>query len=197
MNLIYDLHITVNPDRFDKAFVESRWKIHDIRNVQGIQHLIISQKYIGPFPLDELKKMADKLQENSALVLREKIELHFDDYITLESETNADKVIEIHYKLKKRGVFGVTGEQISELNKIGIALSFNMSTARRIISVRFKNRNAYLNFRADGRLPSCLEEEERELVIFDTNNGMDSFWPIRTMEDEKFSFDLFPQWATL
>lgn len=197
MEAIYDLHITVNPDTFDKFVIREPWQIHDIRNVQGAPHLIISQKYIGESPHNELENIAQELERFGAEILRKKIELHFNEYHDIQNVQTDIGIIEIHYKYRKPGVFGVTKEQIDELNKKKVALSFNVSKMRPIISVRFQNKEMYLVGKADKRLPEYLEQEELEIVIFDSNNQLDSFWPMRTTADEKLSFDLFPKWATL
>ena len=58
MSPTYDLHITVDPNTFKRSSIKKPWQIHDIRNVQGVPHLIVSQKYFGKFPQDELEEMA-------------------------------------------------------------------------------------------------------------------------------------------
>ena len=191
---VYDLHITVNPDGFNPLFVKPPWQIHDIHNVQGAPHLIISQKYTGNFLYRELERMAEVLQTHGALIKRKKIELHFRDCAEARRARNAFGIIEVHYKCKQRGVFPVRKTQIQELNKKKLALSFNMATNRPIISARFSNLETYENGKASDALPVFLGEEEREIVIMDTNNELDSFWPLRTANDCRLVFSEFPQW---
>lgn len=186
----YDLHLTVDPRTFNAAAMGPLWKLHDIQNVQGIPHLIVSQKYTGHDFYGELQQMADKLEKNGVYILRRKIELHFSG-----EDTNAEGIVEIHYKCRNRGVFFVPEEHIGELNRKKLAFSFNMSTARQIVSARFLNLNAWRKGKASDPLPDWIEEEEREIVIMDTNQSLDSFWPMRTGSDEKLSFASFPLWV--
>lgn len=196
MNRIYDLHITVDPRTFDKSFIAKPWQIHDIHNVQGMPHLIVSQKYFGKAPHCELKKMSKKLKKVGAKILREKIELHFSALEDIQKIGNSAKTVEIHYKLPKRRIFKVTKKQIDELNTKKMAISFNVSATRPIVSFRFCDQEAYKQCKLD-KLPLFAESEEKELVIFDTNTKLDSFWPMRFGKDKRLSPNLFPTWAVL
>ena len=186
------MHITIDPDTLDASYIRNPWRIHDINNIQGKPHFIISQKYNGSYPAKELKNMAEKLKKEGASIFREKIELHFTDFTDVGNMPPTNGIVEVHYKCKKREVFAVSNEETITLTKNKIALSFNMSTGRPIVSVRFSDVYTYFDRRANYKfLPAYFDEEEREMVIMDTNNELDSFWPLRTEADEKLSFDNF------
>ncbi len=192
---IYDLHITVSPDSLNFFSIDFPWQVHEICNVQGLPHYIISLKHVGSFPHEELKKMADALRSHKVCIVREKIERHFPSSFQRVADIGSDGVIEVHYKYAKKGIFQVTEAQIAELNKKKLALSFNVGTLRPIISVRFSDSETYLKKGVQHKpLPPYLLEEEREVVTFDTNSTLDSFWPMRAMSDKKFSFSDFPAW---
>ena len=138
-----------------------------------------------------------KLEKSSVKLLRKKTELHFDNYRDIQNLCSPVGTIEVHYKCRKRNIFQVAGEQIEELNKKKMALSFNASTKRPIVSFRFCDAKAYRKGKLNKPLPWFLSEEEREIVLFDTNQKLDSFWPMRTGVDKKLSPDLFPTWAVV
>ena len=195
---VYDLHITVDPETLDRQRIAHPWKVLDILNVQGLPHCIISRKYVGDPPHDELDNIVRKLEVWGAGVQRKKIEFHFrntaDAMFAAMFFHDAPEIIEVHYKYKQRGVFAVSAEQVEELNRMKLALSFNVATERVIVSARFAGLDAYKMGREGDELPPFLEEEEREIIIFDTNNGMDSFWPMRTVSDPRLVFGDFPPW---
>ncbi|MDP3696627.1 MAG: hypothetical protein Q8R55_01185 [Candidatus Taylorbacteria bacterium] len=190
---VYDLHITVNRDVLDTDRIVSPWKVLYILNVQGEPHCIVSRKYIGPSPADEISDMVLSLENRGSPVLRTKIERHIDGLDLDDIEKTA--IIEVHYKYRQRGIFEVNQEQVDELNVKKIALSFSETSRRLIVSARFDGLASYLKSRAPDKLPDFLEEEEREVVVYDDNRQLDSFWPIRNSFDPKLDFNEFPIWA--
>ncbi len=194
---IYDLHITVDPRTFDSLQVKPPWQVHDIENVQGIPHLIVSQKYSGHSPHREIRRMAQKLRSFGVAILRKKIELHFRDICEVPRTLRAVGIIEVHYKYRQRGTFSVNPQWINELNLKKFALSFNRTARRPIISLRWNSHEAYEQGKMKGALlPFFIEEEERELVVMDSNRELDSFWPLRTADDEPPTFRDFPHYIS-
>lgn len=189
---VFDLHITVDSSTLDRSRIRDPWRILDIKNVQGPPHCIVSMKYSGRTPQEELCGMVEALGRSGANIQREKIELHFHDHAVLGP---LNGVVEIHYKYADRGIFAVTSEQIAELNGKKLAFSFNAATGRRIISARFENIAAYRHGKTPNILPPFLAEEEREVVVADTNAMLDAFWPMRIAADPPLAFSDFPQWV--
>ena len=191
---VFNLHITVDPEKFEGIRLGTPWKVLNIQNVQGAPHCIVSCKYSGDSPMSTMRNMAQGLEKMGARVLREKIEFHFQDPSYARRSSWPLGVVEIHYKYKRRGMFPVGIRRIEELDERKLALSFNEGSQRVILSARFANVNAYKMGGALGKLPAFLEDEEREIVVFDTNAKMDSFWPLRNEYDTALSFDSFPYW---
>ncbi|GEM_PF-4289053 len=194
--MAYDLHITVDPKTLDTSLLGKEWKALDIYNVQGIPHFIISKKHEADYPEHELNAMVDKLKSGGARVRRRKIELVFSDLAAAREAMRKTTVgiVEIHYKYEKRGAFAVSAEQRRELDEKKIALSFNRSSGRVIVSARFENLQAYERAMTSDPLPPYLEDVEREVVVLDSNNALDSFWPLRTLQDPPLTFEMFPEW---
>lgn len=215
----YDLHITVandtNIEDLEEVVKSFNWKIHDIRNVQGTtadgsyRHIIVSQKYTGYHPLTEMNRMAREIANNGENVIRKKVELHFNGYesdVPSMYKNSPDNeipgIIEVHYKCKKRGIFRFSENAIDYLNQQKLALSFNARTSRPIISQRYDSLDTFVmkGISPDISLPKYLEEVEREVVIFDSNNSLDSFWPMCDMaetifpkENSKPSYEFLPE----
>ena len=193
---VWDLHVTIDPDTFKSSFVAHPWQVHDIHNVQGMPHLIVSQKYTGNSPYPELKRMAGELACRGVGIWRMKTELHFRDPADVRHIREAVGIIEVHFKYRQRGAFPVSPMQVEELNHAKFALSFNRTTQRPIVSVRFADLATYerKGFHKES-LPDHIEDEEREIVVVDTNPNLDSFWPLRTLAEEKLKFSAFPLWV--
>lgn len=194
---VYDLHITIDPIGIKGLSVCAPWKILDIHNVQGAPHCIVSKKYIGDNPHSELDLMAGMLGLAGASVQRKKIEFHFQnptDFMQVPKHGLSRGIVEVHYKFGRTGAFPVSEEQIAELNRKKLALSFNMATERVIVSARFNCLATFLEMKASDELPPFLKEEEREVVVSDTDNSLDSFWPLRLMGDGELKFTDFPEW---
>lgn len=193
----YDLHITIDSARSKGLNISGPWKILDIHNVQGAPHCIVSRKYIGDDPYSKLHLMAGMLGLVGASVQRKKIEFHFQnptDFMQVPRHGLSGGIIEVHYKFRRSGVFSVGEEQVTELTRKKLALSFNMATERVIVSARFNCLATFLEMKASDELPDFLKEEEREVVVSDTNNSLDSFWPLRLMGDGELKFTDFPEW---
>ncbi len=194
MEKVYDLHITVDPRTFDPACLGNRWRMLDIQNVQGMPHFIASKKHIGLNPENELERMASRFERNGVRVLRRKIELTFIAFADARKAGVPDGIVEVHYKYSRRGAFSVSEAERAELDRKKIALSFNASSGRVIVSARFANLAVYEKCGTKAALPPFLEDEEREVVVKDDNNALDSFWPLRTLKDGKLEFSDFSRW---